>query len=133
MMMNITHVSDNMMLLKIGALCGVLLVLTGCGSSNLPAAAGPTTSPWYQAGQHDALAGKAVRDNDTLAEWFGNPQIDRDAYLKGYTAGQTELCQEATMHGWGEQGRNFPASCDGVAGAEQLKQQWQAGMDHHNP
>ena len=121
------------MLRKIGALCGLLLLIAGCSSSNAPPAAGPAMSQWYRVGYRDALGGKVVRDNNTLAEWFGNPQVDRDQYLKGYAAGQAEFCQPATVRSWGEQRRNFPASCDGVPDAEQLKQQWQTGIDHTDP
>ncbi|TKI08902.1 DUF2799 domain-containing protein [Martelella alba] len=119
---------------KIAVLCGLLFLLGGCGSSDpLPSGGTRAASPWYQAGYRDALAGKAVRDNDTLAEWYGNPQVDRDQYLKGYDAGQMDFCRPQTLKRWGEQHRNFPASCDGVPDAEHLKRAWQDGIDHIDP
>ncbi len=119
--------------MKIRAFCALLLLLGGCSSSMAPPTTGHASSQWYQVGYHDALAGKIVRDNDTLAEWFGNPQIDRDAYLQGYLAGQEKLCQAATVRALGIKGVNFPASCDGTASAESLKQQWQQGIDAAQP
>ncbi|MBT9431623.1 DUF2799 domain-containing protein [Candidatus Sodalis endolongispinus] len=95
----------------------------------MTASAASGESAWHQAGYRDAMAGKAVRDNDTLTEWYGTPHVDREDYLSGYTAVQADLCRAATLRAWGEKGRNFPASCDGIANAEQLRQQWQTGMD----
>jgi len=118
--------------MKIPAVCALLLILTGCTLAINKTPAPPTgqaPSQWYRVGYHDALAGKIVRDNNTLAEWFGNPQIDRNDYLKGYIAGQADVCQPDTVRAWGAQGRNFPAACDGVANAEQLRGQWQRGED----
>ncbi|OIV47929.1 hypothetical protein BK025_00445 [Sodalis sp. TME1] len=117
------------MMIKLFLIPWALLLLVGCSGDDLAAGAPSRDSPWHQAGYRDAVAGKAVRDNDTLTEWYGTPQVDREDYLSGYSAGQAELCRSATLRAWGEKGRNFPASCDGIANAEQLRQQWQTGMD----
>lgn len=124
--------------MKKPALCTLLFLLTGCGltgcgSTSPPPSTGSGGSQWYQAGYHDALAGEIVRDNNTLAEWYGNPQIDRDDYLKGYSSGQAEICQPDKMLALGKQGRKFPAACDGASDADQLREQWQKGRDKMSP
>ncbi|MEA9392725.1 DUF2799 domain-containing protein [Acerihabitans sp. TG2] len=108
-----------------------LFLLVACSSPPPRVTAVQAPSQWYQMGYSDALAGKVVSDNTELAEEYGNPQIDRDNYLKGYVAGQGELCQVETIRAWAARGLAFPASCDGVAQAEQLKQQWQRAADSH--
>ncbi|XBS70646.1 DUF2799 domain-containing protein [Acerihabitans sp. KWT182] len=119
--------------MKTPVLGTLLFILTGCGSTSAPPPMGSGGSQWYQAGYHDALAGKIVRDNNQLAEWYGNPQVDRDAYLKGYNAGQVEICLPDKMTAIGEQGRKFPAACDLSDNAEQLRQEWQKERDKGSP
>jgi len=116
--------------MKLRVLLG-LVFLVACGAPPPPRIAQQTPSQWYQIGYHDALAGKIVGDNDALAEDYDSPPIDRDNYLSGYVVGQKELCQDATVRGWAMKGLAFPASCDGVPQAEQLKQQWQQATDDH--
>ncbi|AIR70997.1 DUF2799 domain-containing protein [Dickeya fangzhongdai] len=106
-----------------------LLLLAGCQSI-------PSVSPtkgesdfWYDAGYKDATSGIVVRDNETLSEWFGNPDVDRHAYLNGYRAGQTEWCHPDNVAVWGRAGKPFPAGCDGVNDAEKLKKVWQHAVD----
>lgn len=76
-------------------------MLAGCSGNDLPASAASGESAWHQAGYRDALAGEAVRDNDTLTEWYGTSHVDREDYLSGYTAGQADLCRAATLRAWG--------------------------------
>lgn len=114
--------------MKYSYFLAVILFIAGC-QSHLPSSVpGGETDFWYDAGYKDAVSGVVVKDNDTLQEWFGNPEVDRDAYLRGYNAGQTAFCHPANMIEWGESGKNFPASCDGVSDAEQLRTQWQQSL-----
>ncbi len=106
-----------------------LLLLVACGTSPPLHLAVQTPSQSYQMGYLDALTGKIVGDNDALAEEYGSVPFDRDDYLKGYVTGQKELCQDVTVRAWALKGLAFPASCDGVPQAEQLKQQWQQAAD----
>lgn len=107
------------------------LALVGCSSSAPPSNA-EATSEWRQAGYRDAMAGKAVRDNDTLTEWYGSAQVDREAYLSGYTAGQAVICRPDMVRSLGTQGKDFPASCDGFKDAEPLRHLWLAAVDQLN-
>lgn len=129
---SISNMPAKMMMIKPILLSGILLAITGCSSSPPGPAGVGSASLWQQAGERDALEGKVVKDNEMLAEWYGNPQVDRDDYLKGYTRGQIQLCRPATMRAWGVQAKPYPASCDGVADAEQLRSQWQQGIDGVN-
>ncbi|MCV9880491.1 DUF2799 domain-containing protein [Brenneria izbisi] len=113
--------------MKYSYFLAVILFMAGC-QSPLPSLSRGEASFWYDVGYKDAISGRVVKDNDTLQEWFGNPEIDRDAYLRGYSAGQTVFCRPANMTAWGKSGKNFPASCDGVTNAEQLRKQWQQNM-----
>jgi len=115
--------------MKFRVLIGLLLLIACSSPPPLPTVV-QAPSQGYQMGYHDALDGKIVGDNNTLAEEYDNPQIDRDDYLKGYVAGQGELCQVATVRDWAARGLAFPASCDGVPQAEQLKLQWQRAADN---
>lgn len=107
----------------------VILFTTGCQHH----ASAPTDNGeknfWYDAGYQDAISGMVVKDNSSLEEWFGNPQVDRESYLFGYSAGQLAFCQADNILAWGKAGKNFPASCDGVANAEQLRTLWQQRMN----
>ncbi len=110
-------------------ICTAGFILAGCSTPPHLSAEAPAGSQWFQAGYQDASTGKIVKDNNTLAEWYGNPQINREEYLQGYSAGQKALCQPAALLAWGKQGKNFPASCDGVDNAERLRDQWQQKVD----
>ncbi|XWR53071.1 DUF2799 domain-containing protein [Dickeya zeae] len=112
-----------------GMVLAVLLLLAGCQPP-------PSTSPtknghgfWYEAGYSDASSGLIVKDNETLSEWFGNPDVDRHAYLDGYQAGQNTWCNTSNVEAWGRAGKPFPASCDGANDAETLKKVWQHAAD----
>ncbi|EHD20453.1 MULTISPECIES: DUF2799 domain-containing protein [Brenneria] len=107
----------------------VILFIAGCQHNASAPTADNQNTFWYEAGYQDAISGLVVKDNSVLEEWFGNPQIDREAYLRGYGAGQADFCRIDNMPAWGKSGKNFPASCDGVADAEQLRVQWQRSMN----
>ncbi|ANI31078.1 hypothetical protein PL78_14760 [Yersinia entomophaga] len=100
------------------------LLLSGCSHSLDPNDEVKDPTSWYEIGFSDAQGGLIVRDNETLAEWYGNPHINRDYYLSGYHAGQQDLCQPARLKIHFERGDNFPASCDSVKDAEILQQIW---------
>ncbi|MEI7347757.1 DUF2799 domain-containing protein [Dickeya chrysanthemi] len=106
-----------------------LLLLTACQS--VPSIS-PTSSGqnfWYDAGYKDAANGLIVKDNETLSEWFGSPDVDRHAYLDGYRAGQTAWCHPDNVEAWGRAGKPFPASCDSAGDADGLKKVWQHAAD----
>ena len=107
----------------------VVMVLAGCSHSPLAPSGAEPLSSWYDAGVLDARHGRVVKDNDTLAEWYGNPQVDREDYLRGYLAGQKKFCQPERVRQAGLAGERFPASCDGVPRAVQLRDSWQSGAD----
>lgn len=71
------------------------------------------------------MDGNVVKDNDALVEWSGDTAIERAHYLRGYQDGQATLCHPACLEEWGKMGKDFPASCDGVKNAEQLRTVWQ--------
>ncbi|WP_226093586.1 DUF2799 domain-containing protein [Dickeya oryzae] len=106
-----------------------LLLLVGCQP---PPSTSPTKnghSVWYEAGYNDASSGLIVKDDETLSEWFGNPDVDRHAYLDGYQAGQRAWCNSSNIEAWGRAGKPFPPSCDGANDAETLKKVWQRAAD----
>ncbi|MEC5345054.1 DUF2799 domain-containing protein [Brenneria populi] len=107
----------------------VILLLTGCRHHLSAPTDGGEKNVWYHAGYQDAISGMVVKDNSALEEWFGDPQVDRESYLFGYGAGQTALCQPDNILAWSKAGKNFPASCDGVANAEQLRTLWQRSIN----
>nr|UKE84703.1 DUF2799 domain-containing protein [Pectobacterium sp. PL152] len=83
-------------MMKYSYVLAVILLMTAC-QSNVPSL--PTKSEsgfWYEAGYQDAISGMVVKDNSTLQEWFGNPQIDRETYLRGYQAGQSAFAVQIT-------------------------------------
>lgn len=116
--------------MKYSYFLAVIIFITGCQSHLPPQPAKGEISFWYDTGYQDAMSGKVVKDNAPLQEWFGNPEIDRETYLHGYSAGQANLCHSANMKEWGQSGKNFPASCDGVVDAEHLRAQWQQNLPH---
>ncbi|MFC3394660.1 DUF2799 domain-containing protein [Brenneria rubrifaciens] len=115
--------------MKYSYFLAVILFMVGCQSNRPSLPPREETVFWYHAGYNDAVSGMVVKDNGTLQEWFGNPEVDRDAYLRGYSVGQTALCHTENMIKWGRAGKNFPASCDGAADAEQLRTQWRQSME----
>ncbi|QTF07401.1 DUF2799 domain-containing protein [Brenneria izadpanahii] len=115
--------------MKYSYFLAVILFLTGCQNNASAPTANEEKNFWYDAGYKDAVSGMVVKDDSALAEWFGTPQIDRESYLFGYSAGQSAFCQPGNMLEWGKAGKNFPASCDGVANAEQLRALWQQSIN----
>lgn len=110
-------------MIKLLFISWVLLTLAGCSGTDLSASAPPRDSKWHQAGYRDAMAGKAVRDNDTLTEWYAPLRsIEKTIYRATRRDRPTSVARRLCVRG-GEKGRNFPASCDGIADAEQLRQQ----------
>lgn len=57
--------------------------------------------------------------------------IDRPQYLKGYAEGQRKTCQQNFAYARGVTGKTFPASCDTVENASQLREAWQQGADEN--
>lgn len=114
--------------MKPGYFLPLLLLLAGCQSGQAPSPE-RASSLWYDMGFSDAATGAVVKDNDALTEWSGNPDVDRAHYLQGYRAGQAALCHTDTLFAWGTAGKDYPASCDGMENAEQLRRQWQQGID----
>ncbi|BES85853.1 DUF2799 domain-containing protein [Pectobacterium araliae] len=113
------------LMMKYSYVLAVILLMTAC-QSNIPSLPAKSESGfWYEAGYQDAISGVVVKDDSTLQEWFGDPQIDRETYLHGYQAGQSAFCRADAMEEWGKAGKNFPASCDGVESAETLRARWQ--------
>lgn len=114
--------------MKYGYVLCVVLLLASCQTSQTPQPQ-KSQSLWYNMGLSDATAGMVVKDDDALVEWSGNPDVDRSHYLQGYRDGQATLCHADRMREWGKSAKDFPASCDGVDNAEQLRQAWQTGID----
>lgn len=115
--------------MKCSYVLAVILIIAGCQNNvSTPMTSGEKDF-WYEAGYQDAVSGMVVKDNSVLEEWFGNPQVDRESYLRGYGAGQANFCRIDNMRAWGKSGKSFPASCDGVAEAESLKNQWQQSVE----
>ena len=112
--------------MRYGYVLCIVLMLASCQSGSPPPLE-QSHSIWYSMGLNDALAGSVVKDNETLVEWSGNPDVDRSQYLQGYRDGQIALCRETRLMEWGNAGKDFPASCDGVKNAEQLRAAWQKG------
>lgn len=107
----------------------LLFALTGCQlDSTAPA---PTTGKtnWQQVGFEDAVSGAVAKDSSTLAANYNAVKPNREAYLKGYASGQQKICRPDFLYTWGVNGKLFPASCDGVDQATQLRAAWQRGMD----
>ncbi|WNN47671.1 DUF2799 domain-containing protein [Siccibacter colletis] len=110
-------------------LLAIAFILTGCQlAPDLPASDTGKTD-WYQAGYDDAIAGAVVKDDATLAANYNDLKPDRSRYLKGYASGQKKICQPEALYARGVNGKLYPASCDGLNNAGQLREAWQRGMD----
>lgn len=107
----------------------VLFFLSGCQIDPYTFAPTWTGTNWYDAGIEDAISGVSVKDNETLADTFNDPDVDRQQYLKGYAEGQRKTCQQDFAWARGAAGKTFPASCDTVENASQLRDAWQKGAD----
>lgn len=111
------------------ALVLLLLFLSGCQINPYTFQPHWTTPDWFSAGKEDAMNGLPVKDNQTLADSFNDPHVDRSEYLRGYADGQKKVCEEGFIHAWGSAGKSYPASCDSVENAVKLRASWQKGMD----
>ncbi|MCG8710917.1 DUF2799 domain-containing protein [Brenneria sp. 4F2] len=115
--------------MKCSYILAVILLITGCQQDTSAPAAHGDNNVWYEVGYQDAISGTVVKDNSSLEEWFGHLPVDREAYLSGYSAGQSAFCRADNILAWGKTDKNFPASCDGVADAEQLRALWQQSVN----
>ncbi|MBN6043211.1 DUF2799 domain-containing protein [Citrobacter sp. ku-bf4] len=109
----------------------VIFLLSGCQIDPYTHAPTWTSTNWYDAGIEDAISGVAVKDDETLADSFNDPEVDRAQYLKGYAEGQRKTCQQNFAYARGVTGKTFPASCDTVENASQLREAWQQGADEN--
>lgn len=107
----------------------LLLILSGCQIDPYTFQPHWTSPDWFSAGKEDAMNGVAVKDNQTLADSFNDPQVDRAEYLRGYADGREKICEEGFIHAWGLAGKSFPASCANAENAARLHDSWQTGMD----
>lgn len=104
------------------------LCLSGCSTKGelTPEAASVAPSPyWFNIGYNEGLSGSNVKENTTLAEWYGEAEINRPSYLQGYAQGQTELCQTDKIIELAKAGKEYPQGCNSVSNSEQLKSSWQ--------
>lgn len=116
--------------MRYGYVLCVMLLLASCQTSQTPLPQ-KSQSFWYDMGFSDAMSGLVVKDNETLVEGSGNPDVDRADYLKGYHVGQTTLCHSNRLIILAKAGSDFPASCDGTDNADQLRDLWQKNKDLH--
>ncbi|MDE4080499.1 MULTISPECIES: DUF2799 domain-containing protein [Enterobacter cloacae complex] len=107
----------------------LLLILSGCQIDPYTFQPHWTSPDWFSAGKEDAMNGVAVKDNQTLADSFNDPQVDRAEYLRDYADGRKKICEEGFIHAWGLAGKSFPASCANTENAARLHDSWQTGMD----
>lgn len=106
-----------------------VLLLSGCQIDPYTHAPAWTGTDWYEAGIQDAISGYAVKDNETLADNYNDPEVDRGQYLKGYAQGQKKICHQDFVYAKGLTGKAFPASCDTVENVSQLHNVWQKGAN----
>ena len=78
------------------ALMLLSLFLSGCQINPYTFQPDWTSPSWFDAGKEDAMNGLPVKDNQTLADSFNDPQVDRSEYLRGYADGQKKVCEERT-------------------------------------
>lgn len=109
----------------------VIFLLSGCQIDPYTHAPTWTSTNWYDAGIEDAISGVAVKDNETLTDSFNDPEVDRSQYLNGYAEGQRKTCQQNFVYVRGVTRKTFPASCDTVENASQLREAWQQGADEN--
>ncbi|MCD1124686.1 DUF2799 domain-containing protein [Jinshanibacter sp. LJY008] len=106
-----------------------LLFISGCSGSpdGMPDSSDNSGPPskWFEIGHYEAITGNGVKDNTVLSEWYGEAEINRTAYLEGFAKGQDELCQPEKIADIAKANKDFPASCNSVPNAEQLKNSWQ--------
>jgi len=111
------------------ALALLAILLTGCQINPYTFQPTWTGTSWFTAGKEDAMNGVSIKSNETLADNFNDPDVDRSEYLRGYADGQKKVCTEDFVYAWGLSGKIFPASCDMAENADLLRKSWQKGMD----
>ena len=72
----------------------VVAVLSGCEINPYTFQPDWTSPSWFDAGKEDAMNGLPVKDNQTLADSFNDPQVDRSEYLRGYADGQKKCVRK---------------------------------------
>ena len=105
------------------------LLLTGCQINPYTFQPTWTGTSWFTAGKEDAMNGASIKSNETLADNFNDPDVNRSEYLRGYADGQKRICTEDFVYAWGLSGKIFPASCDTAENSDLLRHAWQKGMD----
>jgi hypothetical protein len=70
------------------------LMLTACQIDPYTHHPDWTGTDWFTAGKEAAMSGAAVKTNETLADEYNDPDVDRNAWLKGYKEGQQKICKE---------------------------------------
>ncbi len=94
--------------MKYSYVLAVVLLMTAC-QSNVPSLTAKSESGfWYETGYQDAISGMVVKDDSTLQEWFGNPQVDRETYLRGYQADSRLFAVQITWKNGEKLGKTFP-------------------------
>ncbi|UUX55701.1 DUF2799 domain-containing protein [Citrobacter youngae] len=106
-----------------------VLFLSGCQIDPYTFSPTWTGTDWFDAGMQDAISGHVVKDNETLADNYNDPEVDRAQYLKGYAEGQRKTCQQDFVYARGLTGKTFPASCDTVDNVSRLHEAWQKGAN----
>lgn len=70
------------------ALVLLAILLTGCQINPYTFQPTWTGTSWFTAGKEDAMNGVSIKSNETLADNFNDPDVDRSEYLRGYADGQ---------------------------------------------
>lgn len=110
----------------------IVLLLNGCHINPYTFAPNLTTTDWYDAGMEDAIAGLAVRDEESLADTFSDSENKRREYRLGYLEGQRKTCQHDFIYAKGVSGQSYPGSCESVENAAQLHAAWKKGADEYS-
>lgn len=105
----------------------ILLILSGCTLD--PYADVPKgKTDWYGEGIDDGRSGIKARSDDVLANDLNDPNVNRHAYMQGYTLGLDDICQKHLLYGWGVSGKIYPEGCDSKQNAAELRDAWHEGM-----
>lgn len=111
-------------------LCAFLiLVLNGCQLNPYTDSPHWTGTDWYGEGLDDGRSGIVARGDQRLARDLNAPEVDHNAYMKGYRLGLEDICTTHLLFGWGVSGKIYPEGCDTRENAVELRQAWQNGMN----